>query len=237
MFVSASFSNVSIRSRITYKSVPDPTLIWYKCNDGDLGTNTIYNYATGTTHTTVGNPSLDNTTYKTGTASLYLTGTQYIIPPVINFGNYAGNTYSVWFKLLSLDHGACFAIFSGNDTQALATALLMWAPNNSNDIRDYTYTNGYQMIAPTKNLMDNTWHHFAWVFGNTSTHKLYIDGILKGSVTTTPFNLNANGTGTFLFHVPWGDSSWQPIGNVDDIRLYNQELTSDQIWSLYTKTK
>ena len=143
MPVSASFLNDSISSRISYKSVLYPTLIWYKCNGGDLATNMIYNYATGTSNATVGNPSLDNTTYKSGTASLYLTGTQYIIPPVINFGNYAGNTYSLWFKLISLDHGACFAIFSGNDTQALATALLMWAPNNSNDIRDYTYTNGY----------------------------------------------------------------------------------------------
>ena len=64
MPVSASFSNVLRMSRISYQSVPDPTLIWYKFNAGDIGTNTIYNYATGTTNTTVGTPSLDYTTHK-----------------------------------------------------------------------------------------------------------------------------------------------------------------------------
>ena len=144
MPVSASFSNVLRMSRISYQSVPDPTLIWYKFNAGDIGTNTIYNYATGTTNTTVGTPSLDYTTYKTGTSSLYLTGTQYIIPPTFNFSSYSGNTFSFWFKIPSKSittDGACLVQFSNNTSYDLAEHLFIWN-RPTNTISDYIYNSG-----------------------------------------------------------------------------------------------
>ena len=66
--------------------------------------------------------------------------------------------------------------------------------------------------------MDNTWHHLAWVFGNTTTHRLYIDGALFGEITTVPYNLNANNsTGSTLFHADWAGSAFNVIGNIDDV--------------------
>ena len=230
--VSASFSNVTFMSRISYRSF-HPNLIWYKCDSGDLGTNTIYNHATNSTDVTVGNLSLDNTVYKTGTASLNLSGTQYIRPPTIDFSKYSGNTYCLWFKLPSLDHGACFASFSGNSDWTMSDFLLMWGSSNYNSVKEYTYTDGYKDITPIQNLMDNTWHHFAWIFGITPVHKLYVDGVFSGSISTTPFNVNANGTGSYIFHVPWNDGTTTPQGHIDDICLYDVVLNDAQISALY----
>ena len=116
--------------------------------------------------------------------------------------------------------------------------MFIWnRPTNS--ISDYIYNSGrnYEFFLSNNSnnysYMDNTWHHLAWVFGNTATHRLYIDGVLFGEITTVPYNLNANGTGSTLFHADWAGSAFNVIGNIDDVRMYNHVLTAAEISSLY----
>ena len=170
-----------------------------------------------------------------------MTSTQYIIPPTFNFSSYSGNTFSFWFKIPSKSittDGACLVQFSNNTSYDLAEHLFIWnRPTNS--ISDYIYNSGrnYEFFLSNNSnnysYMDNTWHHLAWVFGNTATHRLYIDGVLFGEITTVPYHLNANGTGSTLFHADWAGSAFNVIGNIDDVRMYNHVLTAAEISSLY----
>ena len=244
--VSASFSNVTFISRISYSGPPSPTLFWYKCNSGDIVNNTIYNYATHTYNSLTGNPSMDTTNYKTGTSSLIVNPnfehTQYIIPPFINFGNYSGNTFSMWFRGTNPYAGdrlqtlACFSATSswfqaefirlGNGFSGIWGLDVGGIDSSNNPIEMSKNTANNQILA------DSTWHHVAWVFGNISQHLVYIDGALFYTYTASPFTYYCNGGSTRLF----GNWSYNECfcGNVYDVRLYNYVLSAKQVLSIYT---
>ena len=81
-------------------------------------------------------------------------------------------------------------------------------------------------------LADQTWHHVVWIIGNTTPHKVYIDGSLFFTYNAKPFNYYCNGTGSRLCG-DWNGAECF-VGNVDEIRLYNYILTPKQITDIYT---
>ena len=208
--VSALFTNVQFVKRISYKSgPPSPTLFWYKCNSGDITNNTIYNYATNTHDSVTGNPSFDTSHKITGLSSLLVNpngeGTQYIFPPFINFGNYNGNTFSMWFRGTnpSLGNGLQrLALFSTGTSYNPQSEMLRLGNNfweiNGIDIMYVDSTNTMQEISHNTStntpLADQTWHHLVWILGNTTSHKIYIDGSLFFTYTPKAFNYYCNGT-------------------------------------------
>lgn len=78
--------------------------------------------------------------------------------------------------------------------------------------------------APPSN---GTWHHVAYTFDGT-THRLYVDGSLKGSATTTP----QTAIPTKLEIGRWtGGNEWLR-GKLDDIRLYARALNPTEVTAL-----
>ena len=70
----------------------------------------------------------------------------------------------------------------------------------------------------------NAWHHYAYTFDGT-THRLYIDGTLRGSATTAP----QTATPTKLEIGRWtGGNEWLR-GKLDDIRLYARVLSPTEV--------
>ena len=201
MTISASFSNCTMTRRISYNSgyasdmvPPDltPDLIWYKCVVGDLGTNTIKNYATNVNDTTFGNPTISTQQYKTRKSSLYLNGTQYIEPQGIDFSKYACTTFCCWFKFLPSQSSSTYLDFviyksSGSWENSYLLDLL-----NGTGIK--SYINGQQLRHdyPTS-LTNNTWNHIAFVGGGLSTTMtIYVNGQLFVSYVCVSFTRNIN---------------------------------------------
>ena len=71
------------------------------------------------------------------------------------------------------------------------------------------------------------WCHYAYTFDGT-THRLYIDGTLRGSATTAP----QTATPTKLEIGRWtGGNEWLR-GKLDDIRLYARALSPSEVTAL-----
>ena len=77
-------------------------------------------------------------------------------------------------------------------------------------------------------LADDTWHHVVYT-GDTTSLQMYIDGTLVATDSTVPVNtFNGNmeigGTARFTEDV---------TGLYDDIAIYNQKLTQEQVTALF----
>jgi Concanavalin A-like lectin/glucanases superfamily len=80
-------------------------------------------------------------------------------------------------------------------------------------------------------MAKHTWYHLALVFTNTDLY-LYVNGAQVDYVHTTSLTMNLN---TDAYRI--GSDFTAPFpGLIDDARVYNYALTSDQIQMLYTQT-
>ncbi len=82
----------------------------------------------------------------------------------------------------------------------------------------------------------SNWHHLVGVINQNGTSKLYVDGVLKfTNNTVSTFNSLCSTTNSSLrFGGLWwnGDPNYL-LGKLDDIGIWNRELTQDEITSLY----
>jgi len=86
-----------------------------------------------------------------------------------------------------------------------------------------TTYDGYWLVSNSI-IADSNWHHLAGVFAN-DTAKLYVDGILE----VTLYTPNANIYSTENFRIGNDVFSECFQGNIDDVRLWNTNLSSSQI--------
>lgn len=82
---------------------------------------------------------------------------------------------------------------------------------------------GYWLVSNSI-IADSNWHHLAGVYSN-DTAKLYVDGILE----VTSYTPNANLYSTENFRIGNDIFSEAFLGNIDDVRLWNTNLSATQI--------
>lgn len=95
---------------------------------------------------------------------------------------------------------------------------------------------GYSVVYGTTILNDSTWHFVTGVYegGTERITKLYVDGQLdtSGVITSEPNTVLGNNwkIGQFI-------ASGIPFkGNIDELRVYNIALSTQQIWDMYKAT-
>jgi hypothetical protein len=122
--------------------------------------------------------------------------------------------------------------------------LPYFAMNSGNTLHFSNSIGGVQRSAfssPSGTLMDNTWYCFHFVNsydGVNTTMKSYINGTLVRSITNTGQTI----TTTFLPLVIGGWRSNLPTdypfkGKISIVKVYNKELTQDEINQNYNATK
>lgn len=83
-------------------------------------------------------------------------------------------------------------------------------------------------------VRSNGWHQLAYVMDGASVCSLYLDGVLRTNLpydASLNYNSNAHwGAGDALFHNDGGKAF---AGAIDDIRIYNRALSSNEVWQLY----
>ena len=92
----------------------------------------------------------------------------------------------------------------------------------------------------SNNLNDNQWHHVVYIInGDSSKANLFLDGVNYGK-TNLPGNINYNNWTKLVFGQITGSispafkSEGSFSGVIDDIGIWNRELTQAEITALYT---
>ena len=173
-----------------------------------------------------GTESYSTTTYKTGTAALRLNGTNtYVkIPEAVvaqktmTIAMWAFiNTTNAWMRLFDF----------GNNT----TQYVFFSPNTGSESRFVMKNGGDEQILSADKLSTG-WHHVSVTISNEEV-ALYIDGVKKAMSTTMtirPYDIKPK-----LNYIGRSQFAVDPLfnGYVDDFRIYNYALSSDDVTKLY----
>ncbi len=191
------------------------------------GSGSGYHAETVTAVLTSDRNNLTNSAYQ-------FNGTQYISIP--DFTALSPNTVSVslWFKSNSTVETQRL-IFVGSTAMGRQNYSLNYNVQGSNK-SDFRYEpdipNPGSYAESTTNVNDNVWHHVVGVRDNEAKSlKIYIDGDLESSVTytydpitpDTPIQLGRAFTSQYF------------TGSIDDIRIYNRTLTTNDITLLFNE--
>ena len=88
---------------------------------------------------------------------------------------------------------------------------------------------GSQFYDNNVTINDNLWHHLVATYDPSQSVAIYIDGIRKVySTTSIPASLPSSAATVYL-----GGTDYYLSGQLDDLRVYNYSLTSNQISTLY----
>jgi hypothetical protein len=140
-----------------------------------------------------------------------------------NPGNHM--TVSAWFKVKSFNLSYQCIVAKGNKTYRLQRdsttdnlcVYMNYASTSTKNVNGITCVN------------NDSWHHAAATYDG-SVIRLFVDGIQDGdpvamsslSTTSAPLMIGKNSDQS--------DRDWQ--GWIDDVRLYNRALSTEEIWSL-----
>ncbi|NJM14148.1 MAG: LamG domain-containing protein [Bacteroidales bacterium] len=86
----------------------------------------------------------------------------------------------------------------------------------------------FQTLNSTININDGEWHHIAGVFDGGNFIKIYVDGALDGTLSTSYAQLTP--TSDFYIGVDGsaqGESDWN--GNIDNVSIWNYPLNKSYI--------
>ena len=92
------------------------------------------------------------------------------------------------------------------------------------------YSDGYDSSADTFTL-DTNWHHYTWLWFSDDSINYYRDGVSVGSGTKS-FGDNGDGIASIGNTEALG-GGFEFDGAIDDVRIYNRTLSSDEISRLY----
>lgn len=134
-------------------------------------------------------------------------------------------TLSAWMNIDSTAYYG-LAVYMGNDASS-QSAWIGWVQSaqvgTSNSIGGGFYASNYGSgITDTAG-----WHHVALTFsgGAPGTAKIYVDGIERVSNSYTP-NI---GSGSVAF----GHDTYPYSGGLDEVKIYNRELSAEEILAQY----
>jgi hypothetical protein len=91
-------------------------------------------------------------------------------------------------------------------------------------------------IISNRRVNDNKWHHVVLMRGEQTLLKLYIDGVIQGSLASN-IQCDLVNDSNILFGLRYKDFEVKRafLGALDNIRFYNRSLTEDEIQYLFNK--
>ena len=147
-------------------------------------------------------------------------------------------TYESWFKTGTAQTGAIINVRSASAVQFV---LVLSNPSGGygSNLLVYSYDGSLDRgAASTESWVDNNWHHAVAVH-KSEIDVLYVDGILRASVTTSPLNIN-NSTILRIGALGNGVSEypgWFFNGTISGAKIYNKALSVSEVLQNYNATK
>ncbi len=138
-------------------------------------------------------------------------------------------TIEAWIKFLNLSDGYGTAITKGY-TGSSATTPWMFYPSGTTTFRFYAAnsTGGRTNVLLGSSLSNGVWYHFVGVYNGT--HLIPYKNGVAGTSAYLGGNLLSN-TGNVFIGYKWGSRYFN--GTIDEVRIYNRALSSDEIKASY----
>jgi hypothetical protein len=107
-----------------------------------------------------------------------------------------------------------------------------WSSDSPGKISFHTASYAARNTSTTGTIdLDDQWHYIIGTYDN-GIAKIYIDGVLKDSDSSIPYESNSN---KLIFGA--GNNSDSPTyefwGSIDEVRLYNRALSAEEVIDLY----
>lgn len=140
---------------------------------------------------------------------------------------------SAWVKVSTSTSGANAIIAKDNlgsrcfDLFAIGSAgtprLLIWNSNSA-----------YGVNATT-DIKDNLWHHVVGVFSPSNSLKIYVDGVLEGTNSTSvPSSIDNDSVNVTIGGILSSSTIFfSYLGNIDEVSLFNTELSASDVTTIY----
>jgi concanavalin A-like lectin/glucanase superfamily protein len=151
-------------------------------------------------------------------------------------GNY---TISAWFHPYSMPPDSPTAVnrFWAIVAKAGQHMGLVYNPAGKFVLRHYLTGNTLVLAQGTTIQPLNSWHHVVGTVNKAAgTAKIYVNGELEGTSTFT-VNTPAREYLETPFQIGRADTVWAADGKVDQVRIYNRELSGDEVDSLFVETE
>jgi hypothetical protein len=141
---------------------------------------------------------------------------------------------SIWFKTKKSGTQVLMGMYDKDSSTWYAHYI---AINSSNLLGANSALNNTFVAASAPAVLHSLgeWHHVAGVWASTTSRKIYVDGVLRATNTTSnvPINIDCFAIGASNTSTP---GNWFS-GELDDARIYDVALTDDQVWELYSRHK
>ncbi len=140
---------------------------------------------------------------------------------------------SAWVKVSNSASGTSVIIAKDNlglrcfDLFAIGSArtprFLIWNSNSA-----------YGVNATT-DIKDNLWHHVVGVFSPSNSLKIYVDGVLEGTNSTSiPSSIDNDSVNVTIGGILSSSTIFFPyLGNIDEVSLFNSELSQSDVNTIY----
>lgn len=217
----------------TAVSAPVPEIFWAKFNEGSGSTWTSTVGPNGT------NTSAWSTSTQSGSgAALLFTGTTNSYnggtTSAVDYGSAATITVCAWIRPASTN-GTKIVLESSTLSFDNAAWEILFDSNTFGALMGRGVGSQYRYMTCVPPPV-NTWTHVAVVFDRSSTSgsiTIYLNGVSQ-SLSTVNSNIGASGTFanfTLFTGCRAGNANFYD-GRLDDVRIYNRQLTTDEITSI-----
>jgi hypothetical protein len=144
-------------------------------------------------------------------------------------------TISLWFKNPPLT-GTAFDYFYSHGTWGQKNSIRIYFVESTNNIVTSLWANNdtVEMSFNNASYSNNAWHHYALVVSKTSGVKLYIDNVLIGQNSTAGKGGITPSTNLFLGHRSDLGTDRAYNGSLDELKIFNTALTTEQINLIYS---
>lgn len=164
-------------------------------------------------------------------SAFYFNGSSYINCGNV-ISNYATVTFSAWFQTTNFVNAKENGIVVKERSDGgIGTRLGVFGTLGDAGFNDFSHN---IVVFSSASISSNSWHQ-ATVINTSSNIFLYVDGILAGQ-TPTPYSLNVNGAisgkPVFIGNDPSGGNRFF-TGAIDDVRIFNRALNSNEVAQLY----
>jgi hypothetical protein len=145
-------------------------------------------------------------------------------------------TVSAWYRATDVDSMA--AAKTGAEILSAGNSYLLRLRPNGVEFSKQTAAGTKQCIVDAPAHLNGQWHHLAGVTSPTEGLIVYFDGapICNHPADTQDIVYTGQGTDLFVGRHGNAQEQWDFSGNLDDVRIYGNALTADQIMSIFHKT-
>ena len=140
---------------------------------------------------------------------------------------------SFWIRLTANPSSSSTFVFSKFDGSDTSNAnFVMYVSSSRSLVFVGTAGGTWQEISASSTLQLNRWYHIGLVYNSTSGGQLYVDGKPTGYIYGSG-TLATNSSPIDIGHHRAHAAQDSFYGDFDEVRIYNQALTSEQIKALY----